>query len=235
MKLLSILVLIAVLAVAFGATLRGITTDDAYDGYEVQQIHIAQGRDPTAMTISWVTKDPAGSVVRFGRTPESMKTIVSGNSSTYKFDYPDYGLYESGTIHHVSLTGLTADTIYFYQCGDAEQGSMSGVLNFRTVHGVGSKVPMHFGVIGDLGQTVDSESTLRHMIQNDALSMILHAGDLSYADCQQTLWDSYGQMIEDLAKERCALVFVSHSIPALFFHLFFLFFLRAFFLIALMF
>ena len=29
--------------------------------------------------------------------------------------------------------------------------------------------------------------------------MILHAGDLSYADCEQTLWDSYGEMIEPLS------------------------------------
>ena len=30
--------------------------------------------------------------------------------------------------------------------------------------------------------------------------MILHAGDLSYADCDQPLWDSYGEIIEPLAK-----------------------------------
>jgi hypothetical protein len=31
------------------------------------------------------------------------------------------------------------------------------------------------------------------------INMILHAGDLSYADCDQQLWDSYGEMIEPLA------------------------------------
>jgi len=32
--------------------------------------------------------------------------------------------------------------------------------------------------------------------------MILHAGDLSYADCEQTLWDSYGIMTEPLASYK---------------------------------
>lgn len=204
-------VLLALAGSALGAMLRGITTDDAYDGYEVQQIHIAQGKDPSSMTISWVTKEPAATQVRFGRTPNKLDIVVNGNSSSYKFDYPDYGLYESGTIHHVYLNGLQGDTLYFYQCGDITSGEMSGVLQFRTVHPVGSKDPIHFGVIGDLGQTIDSESTLHHMLNNPLLSLILHAGDLSYADCQQPLWDSYGQLIEDLAKERY--VFLLFAMP----------------------
>jgi len=31
--------------------------------------------------------------------------------------------------------------------------------------------------------------------------MILHAGDLSYANCNQDLWDSYGIMIEPLSSK----------------------------------
>ena len=32
--------------------------------------------------------------------------------------------------------------------------------------------------------------------------MILHAGDFSYADCEQTRWDSYMNIMEQLAQER---------------------------------
>ena len=31
------------------------------------------------------------------------------------------------------------------------------------------------------------------------VSLLIHAGDLSYADCEQPRWDSYAQMIEPLA------------------------------------
>lgn len=46
-----------------------------------------------------------------------------------------------------------------------------------------------------LGQTKDSLGTVNHILNNDDLSMILHAGDLSYADCHGNLWDTYGEMI----------------------------------------
>ena len=92
--------------------------------------------------------------------------------------------------------------MYYYQCGDFAVDATSGTLNFRTLPKVGNHLPIHFAVIGDLGQTNDSESTLNHVLTNKNLQMVLHAGDLSYADCNQPLWDSYGEMIEDLAKER---------------------------------
>ncbi|RYG60608.1 hypothetical protein EON64_19170 [archaeon] len=131
-----------------------------------------------------------------------MTTLVEGTTSSYHFDYPQYGVYESGTIHHVQLSGLEPGTLYFYECGDFDNGKTSGSLNFRTLHPVGSKQPIHFGVLGDLGTTTDSSSTLQHVLTNPFLSMILHAGDLSYADCNQPVWDQYGVLIEDLAKLR---------------------------------
>lgn len=198
---LQVLLLAVCTSSVLGAFLRGISTDDAYDGYEVQQIHMAQGRDPTAMTISWITTDPAETACKFGITKDTV-TTVTGVSSSYKYNYQDLGLYESGTIHHVYLTGLKADTPYVYQCGDFDRAQVSGMQFFRTLHAVGSRAPMHFGVVGDLGTSSDSASTIRHMANNNALGMILHAGDLSYADCTQPVWDSYGQLIEDLAKER---------------------------------
>lgn len=48
------------------------------------------------------------------------------------------------------------------------------------------------------------------MLENKNLQMILHAGDLSYADCQQTRWDSYAEMVQILAEERCVCT-LSHA------------------------
>jgi hypothetical protein len=172
------------------------------DGYDVQQIHIAQGKTPESMTISWVTKSNAASQVKIGLNQDALTTVFSGSTSNYSFDYPQYGVYESGFIHHVSVTDLAADTTYFYQAGDFGLGATSGVQTFQTLTAVGKHQPMHFAVIGDLGTTTDSQSTMNHVLANNQLGLILHAGDLSYADCQQTVWDTYGVMIEDLAKAR---------------------------------
>jgi hypothetical protein len=179
-----------------------LISGQAKDGYNVTQIHIAQGKTPESMTVSWVTKFLADTTIMFGTSPDSMVNKAIGYYTDYSFDYPDYGVYESGIIHHVTIEGLNASTVYFYQVGDFTAGVTSGVLSFTTMPAVGDKRPFSFGVLGDLGTTIDSQSTINHVLGKSHLGMILHAGDLSYADCNQPVWDQYGVLIEDLSKER---------------------------------
>ncbi len=154
------------------------------------------------MTISWVTENEAKSDIRFGFDANNLQYSASGYSSSYKFDYPQFGVYESGVLHHAFIKNIKAGTTYFYQCGDFSISQTSGVETFKTLPKVGDTKPFTFAVVGDLGQTTDSASTIAHIVGNKDLQMILHAGDLSYADCNQTLWDSYGELVEVLAKER---------------------------------
>lgn len=165
----------------------------------ISQIHIAQGKTSESMIISWVTKSVRGSTVWYGLNETSLNMIKYGNETSYKFDYPKEGVYESGTIHHVELTNLKPSTQYFYICGDIESDTHSDIFNFTTTSYVGSFLPITFGVVGDLGQTSDSEKTLIHLSNNKKIQLILHPGDLSYADCNQKLWDSYGELIQPLA------------------------------------
>lgn len=167
-------------------------------GY-ITQVHIAQGKTPETMSISWVTKFEYNTTVWYGLNKTNLDMIQNGYESSYKFDYPNDGVYESGTIHHVELTNLKPSTQYFYVCGDNMSGIQSNIFNFTTTSYVGSFYPATFGVVGDLGQTIDSEITLNHISNNKNIQLILHAGDLSYADCNQQLWDSYGELIEPLA------------------------------------
>lgn len=186
----------------------GWSSTDPLDGYNLQQIHIAQGRTPESMTISWVTpattSTTSASQVRYGTGSGDMNQLAEGFSTSYTFQYASYQQYTSGLIHHVRIDNLKPDTRYYYQCGDFTTDVVSGTLTFKTLPKVGEQRPISFGVVGDLGTTNDSYSTLKHLIANPDLKMILHAGDLSYADCKQEIWDQYGVMIEDLAKERYA-------------------------------
>ena len=169
---------------------------------DVKQIHIAQGIDSTSMTISWLTTDNCFSHVAYGKYNNSLDNFVHGSSSIYDFQYdkmnaPKY--YKSGYIHHVLITELEPSTQYYYQCGDFTLESSSDIQYFKTLPKIGDSQKITFGVLGDIGQTEHSVSTLKHLMNEPNISMILHAGDLSYADCDQDLWDSYGEMIEPLA------------------------------------
>ncbi|GAB9470304.1 hypothetical protein Gpo141_00007554, partial [Globisporangium polare] len=59
--------------------------------------------------------------------------------------------------------------------------------------------PVTIGVVGDLGQTMYSKQTLRHLASRTDMSAIIHAGDLSYADSNQARWDSWGSLVQPVA------------------------------------
>ena len=40
---------------------------------------------------------------------------------------------------------------------------------------------------------------MNHLIANKYITSIIHVGDLSYADCNETKWDTYGNMIQVLS------------------------------------
>ncbi len=161
----------------------------------VSQIHIAQGFNSSSMTISWLTPDKCLSYVEYGLNYKSLNNNVIGSSSSYEYYYN--GLYyKSGYLHHTLLTELKPNTFYFYKCG----GSL--IKSFKTLPIKGDNKMITFAVIGDIGQTSNSFSTIRNILNEPDINMILHAGDLSYADCNQFLWDSYGEMIEPLASNK---------------------------------
>jgi hypothetical protein len=170
----------------------------------INQIHIAQGKTPYTMVVSWLTNNYRGSNVWYGLNKSSLNFIEYGYQTSYDFKYPDIGVYQSGTIHHVELSNLFPSTTYYYRCGDISTGTTSDIFTFTTPSELGSFYSdklgiITFGIIGDLGQTDNSEKTLKHIEKDKTIQMILHPGDLSYADCNQELWDSYGQLVEPVA------------------------------------
>ena len=55
------------------------------------------------------------------------------------------------------------------------------------------------GLTGDLGQTNDSATNMRHFSEDPELDSVLHVGDLSYADSLMARWDSWGRLVESVA------------------------------------
>ncbi|OMO87506.1 hypothetical protein CCACVL1_08988 [Corchorus capsularis] len=168
-------------------------------GYNApQQVHITQGDYlGKGVIISWVTPDEPGSnLVHYWAENSKVKSSAESIVLTYK-----YYNYTSGYIHHCTIKDLKYDTKYYYEVGI---GNSSRQFWFRTPPEVGPDLPYTFGLIGDLGQTHDSNRTLTHYELNPTKGQtILFVGDLSYADAypnhDNTRWDTWGRFIERIA------------------------------------
>ncbi|ERN11937.1 purple acid phosphatase 15 isoform X1 [Amborella trichopoda] len=203
--------------------------------FEPEQISLSLST-PDAIWVSYITGDfhigngtkrldPSSvkSVVRYGPLRYPMAHEATGYSLVYDQLYPFEGMqnYSSGIIHHVRLTGLKPGKRYYYRCGDSSNGPMSPIKSFRTMPEVRDKsYPGRIGVVGDLGLTYNTTSTVDHLRRNDP-DLILLVGDVTYAnlyltngsgaDCYacafpdtpihetyQPRWDYWGRFIEPL-------------------------------------
>lgn len=201
-----------------------------------EQIALALS-SPTSMWVSWVTGDSqiglnvtpldpstVASEVWYGKESGKYSMKKTGVSMVYSQLYPFEGLqnYTSGFIHHVKIDGLDPGTKYYYKCGDSALPAMSEEQAFESLPLPGPNTyPSRIAVIGDLGLTSNSTTTIDHLIENDP-SMILMVGDLTYAnqyltnggkgascfscsfpnapirETYQPRWDGWGRFMEPL-------------------------------------
>nr|POF06727.1 purple acid phosphatase 10 [Quercus suber] len=142
-----------------------------------QQVHITQGDYVgTAVIVTWVTPHaPGPNKVTYWCENFKKKHKVEGKIGRYT-----YYNYTSGFIHHANISNLEFDTKYYYELGS---GRFKRKFWFETPPKPGLDVPYTFGLIGDIGQTYNSNTTLTHY-QNDPRKpkVVLYPGGLSYAD-----------------------------------------------------
>ncbi|CAN1772059.1 Purple acid phosphatase 22 [Linum perenne] len=157
-----------------------------------QQVHVSlAGKDHAKVT--WTVADKnAPSAVAYGTRP--------GNDGYYEFEARGerteyrYFFYKSGYINHVRIGPLKPGTVYYYRVA----GQYGPEFSFRMPP---ATLPFEFAIVGDLGQTEWTKSTLAHVNSTDYDVFIL-PGDLSYADSNQPLWDTFGRLVEPYATRR---------------------------------
>ncbi|KAK1592818.1 hypothetical protein Q3G72_030872 [Acer saccharum] len=192
---------------------------------------------PTSMWVSWVTGDAkigsnvtpldpssVDSEVWYGKQSGKYSSKRRGNATVYSQLYPFEGLfnYTSGIIHHVRIDGLEPSTKYYFKCGDSSFPAMSEEHAFETLPLPSpTSYPRRIAVVGDLGLTSNTSTTVDHLIKNDP-SLLLMIGDLSYAnqylttggkgascyscafpdapirETYQPRWDGWGRFMEPL-------------------------------------
>uniref|UniRef100_A0A2P2JBL0 Purple acid phosphatase 15 n=1 Tax=Rhizophora mucronata TaxID=61149 RepID=A0A2P2JBL0_RHIMU len=192
--------------VPFDVSLRGNAVDlpdndsrvrRTVKGFEPEQISVSLSATYDSVWISWITGEfqigynikplepkSVASVVRYGRLRHPLTGEAKGYSLVYNQLYPFDGLqnYTSGIIHHVRLTGLEPDTRYYYRCGDPSIPAMSGVHHFKTMPVSGPRsYPSRIAVVGDLGLTYNTTTTINHVISHKA-ALVLLIGDVTYAN-----------------------------------------------------
>ncbi|KAL6650651.1 hypothetical protein ACP70R_009576 [Stipagrostis hirtigluma subsp. patula] len=167
---------------------RVILTEHTGPASHPQQVHVSVV-GAKHMRVSWVTDDKhVRSVVEYGRASGNYTMSGAGDHTSYR-----YFLYSSGKIHHVTIGPLDPSTVYYYRCGMA-----GDEFSLRTPP---AALPIELALVGDLGQTEWTASTLAHVGKTDH-DMLLVPGDLSYADTQQPLWDSFGRFVQRHASRR---------------------------------
>lgn len=84
--------------------------------------------------------------------------------------------------------------------GSATRYGLAGdELSLRTPP---ANLPIEFAIINDISQTKWRASTLSQIDAAGDHNMLLLPGDLSYADMQQPLWDSWGWLVQPLVSAQ---------------------------------
>lgn len=81
---------------------------------------------------------------------------------------------------------LEPDTLYYYRCGDPSLRAMSKIYHFKTMPISSPKsYPKRIALVGDLGLTYNTTSTISHLMCNDP-DLVILVGDVTYANLYLT-------------------------------------------------
>jgi len=185
--------------------------------YRPEQVHISLTNDPTEMMISFVTGEPITPTVQWGEQnchpaggpPGEVVVMNDPQVPTCNFTYSTVGTSLTyhwgswqGQIHRVLLTGLTPSTVYWYRVGDPNWDWSTHNFNFTTAPLLNSSSdPRQYKMIafGDMGASDVSDVNIfqiQKLAQASEIGLILHAGDISYANGVQYVWDDYMRKVE---------------------------------------
>ncbi len=161
-----------------------------------EQFWLNLGATPDVMVVGWLTASTsAPSTVQFGTASGVYTQTANGTAAQYK-----YGIYTSGLIHHVPLTGLTPSTVYFYKVAGAaaEYSFTSGAAVSA------SSFPYKIGCFADIGESLNADDTVVHMVAGAAeIDSYILTGDISYASgCEKSgcgTWDAFQRMMQPLS------------------------------------
>ena len=150
-------------------------------------VHVALGADAhTSATITWFTDglDDPGTSVSYGPTAALGSTATGTAAKTPGVD---------ALTHEVALSALASGSEVYYQVADGPIRSFKTAPTGRT--------PFRFAAFGDIGVSAQAARAVSSALaQNPDLTII--PGDLSYANGNAPVWDTWFDRMEPLAATR---------------------------------
>lgn len=160
-----------------------------------EQIHLSlASSDKSLMGVTWVTLNDIPTVVRYGTSSDDLSLIVTGKTNTYT----QAGWI--GTIHKATMINLKPATIYYYQVGGGEGEKWSQIYSFKTYNP--EEELTKFAVIADMDFGHASDNTIASLIklvERDEIDVVIHSGDVSYADGFEPHWDVFWNKVQPIA------------------------------------
>lgn len=151
-------------------------------------------RTTSSVAVTYCTNFSTPVIVEYdlASNPTSWSFNATGNSTTYSMFS-----YTSPFINSAVMEGLLPGTSYIYRVSGPDS-TWSESYTFTNPRSGPSTQNFRLAVIGDLGQTNNSLSTMTHVQQSRAEAIVI-GGDLSYADSDGPRWDSFGRLIQPLS------------------------------------
>lgn len=193
--------------------------------------HLALGSQPTSMRVYWQAGGtPSSPGVKFSEKCGELTRFARGWADPArqykKEDMCDrdtepagrQGWHDPGTLLEATLTDLVPGRTYCYSYGDSTTG-WSEEQSFIAAPTTGPGRRTVIAAFGDLGQTesdgsfhhswdfqnrgeLPSLNTTRTVAADEAIEMVLHIGDISYAVGYLSEWDNFFRQIHPIASRK---------------------------------
>ena len=180
--------------VSFNPTKTGsFTTAEGPNDINLARGPYLQSASHDRITFWWRTSQLGNSTVRYGTAPESLTSSVTVSGSTKE--------------HTVPVTGLAADTKYYYQL-ETDNGGVGNWVSpeyfFETSPSPGAKHPTRIWVIGDSGRADRNAKNVYEAFRSyngqDHTDVWLMLGDNAYEsgtqeEYQEAVFDMYPELL----------------------------------------
>eukprot|EP01083_Nonionella_stella_P115007 340546_1 len=161
--------------------------------------HLSITKNSEEMQIRWMSMSSPNSnpMVQIGNVSKQYKHSFTATYSTFT-PFTPCSLNTRGYIYTAIMTGLQANTKYFYRFGNDEY--WSNEHDFITASSQGSTTPFGFIMYGDQTAFQPLEA-IQNEIENDRdiMKLILHIGDVPFARSNGYNWDKWNNMISSVA------------------------------------
>ena len=179
------------------------------------QIHLALvPRDRSALRVNWVSDLKTPPTVSWGTDAANLLHVASGTTTTYHITdmcgspaNDTQWWVDPGMLHTAVLTGLPIGSDIYYSVG--AKGKMSPAIGPVRVGPKAENAALTFVGFGDLGVSSAASASAAGVARNTSrlvarlaneTDVVMHVGDISYAQGIAAFWPEFFAEIEPVAK-----------------------------------